>query len=312
MGSRSGGLGGPGAGVTPLVDRLIDHRVGIRRAFVGLGVLVAVYYWWLLTTTGGAPVDAHYYWAADPNNLYPHPELLERNGYNYSPAFELVVGWGRLLPFDVFAAIWRAVLLVTVLWLAGPLAFIVIFLPPVASEVNAGNIQLMLAAAIVLGFRFPGTWAFVLLTKVSPGVGLLWFVLRRQWRALAWAIGLTAGIALALVVLWPERWLEYLRLLTAGSPPPVPPYNLSIWVRLPVAVACVILGAWRGWRWPVVVAATLALPVFYFVSPSLLVGVLPFLRTGVGRWLRGESVAAIARTSLPAQAPPGIGATLAR
>ena len=41
------------------------------------------------------PVDVRYYWAADPANLYPHPELAEHNGYNYSPAFEFVVGWGR-------------------------------------------------------------------------------------------------------------------------------------------------------------------------------------------------------------------------
>jgi hypothetical protein len=287
-----------------VVDRLLAHRVALWRTFVGLGVLVAVYYWWILTSTGSAPVDVHFYWAASPDNLYPHPELLEHNGYNYSPAFELVVGWGRLLPFDVFAAIWRALLLATVIWLAGPFAFLVIFLPPVASEINAGNIQLLMAAAIVVGFRYPGAWAFILLTKLTPGIGLFWFVLRRQWRALAWALGITAVIVIVLVIAWPQRWVDYLRLLTAGTPPPVPPYNFSIWLRLPLAFAIVVLGAWRGWRWPVVVAATVALPLFYFLSPSMLVGVLPFLRTGVGRWLRGESISSIASTSLPAQANP--------
>ena len=43
--------------------------------------------------------------------------------------------------------------------------------------------------AIVLGFRWPFTWAFVLLTKVTPGVGLLWFAVRREWRSLAIALG---------------------------------------------------------------------------------------------------------------------------
>lgn len=257
----------------------------VRNLFLGLGIVLAAGYWWFLTTGKGSPVDALWYWTANPNDLYPHPELLQQNGYNYSPAFELVIGWGRLLPFETFVAIWRAVLLVTLVWLAGPLTLFVLLLPPVASEVNAGNIQLLLAATIVLGFRWPGTWAFVLLTKVSPGAGILWFALRREWRKLAIALSVTAAIALVTFAIWPDRWIGWIRLLTAGSPPPVSPYYWSIWLRLPFAIAFIVLGAWRGWRWLVVVGATLALPVFYFLSPSMLVGVLPYLRDATGRWL---------------------------
>ncbi len=46
-----------------------------------------------------------------------------------------------------------------------------------------------MAAAIALGFRYPATWAFVLLAKVTPGIGLLWFLVRREWRNLAIALG---------------------------------------------------------------------------------------------------------------------------
>jgi hypothetical protein len=35
----------------------------------------------------------------------------------------------------------------------------------------------------------------------------------------------------------------------------------------------------------VVLGATLALPAFYTISPSMLVGVLPFAREAAGRWL---------------------------
>lgn len=259
------------------------------KLFLGLGIAFAALYWYLLTSGGGSPVDVLQYIKADPNNLYPHPELLNENGYNYSPAFELVIGWGRLLPFETFVAIWRAFLLVTLVWLAGPLTLFVLLLPPVASEVNAANIQFLMAAAIVLSFRrgdaWAGTWAFVILTKVSPGIGLLGFALRREWRKLAWAIGVTGGIVILTFAIWPERWFGWLGLLTAGSPPPVSPYYLSLWVRLPFAVAFIVLGAWRGWRWPVVVGATLALPVFFFLSPSMLVGVLPSLREATGRWV---------------------------
>ena len=34
---------------------------------------------------------------------------------------------------------------------------------------------------------------------------------------------------------------------------------------------------------------TLALPVFYSLSPSMLVGVLPFLRESTGKWLAGRA-----------------------
>ena len=272
---------------------LVAYRLGfLNRLFIGIGILFAAYYWWILTSTdGGLPVDMRWYWEADPGNLYPHPELLQQNGYNYSPAFELVVGWGRLLSFEVFVAIWRALLLVTLVWLAGPLTAFVLFLFPVASEVNAGNIQLLMAAAIVLGFRgnprrtwWPATWAFVLLTKVTPGVGLLWFALRRQWRAVAVAIGVTAAIAAVTFVIWPDRWFGWFSLMTAGSPPPVPPFNLPFWPRFAVAVVIVVLAAWRGWRWPVVVAGCLALPAFYTISPSMLVGVIPFAMAAAARW----------------------------
>jgi len=266
-------------------------RIG-SRVLLGLGIALAATYWFLLTQGGGQPVDAQAYWAADPNNLYANPAL--QNGYNYSPAWELLIGWGRLLPLATFVAIFRAVILVALVWLAGPLTLFVLFLPPVASEVNAGNIQFLLATAIVLSFRsgdgWGSTWAFVLLTKVSPGIGLLWFALRREWRKLAWAIGVTGAVAILTFAIWPDRWFAWLGLLTGGAgSTAVPPYNLSIWVRLPFAVGFVLLGAWRGWRWPVVVAGTLALPVFFFLSPSMLVGVLPFLREATGRWLASRA-----------------------
>ena len=198
------------------------------RVLVGAGVALAVMYWWQLTQTGGSPVDARWYWSADPANLYPHPELGERNGYNYSPAFELVVGWGRLLPFEVFTAIWRAFLLATVVYLAGPFTVLVLLWYPVASEINAGNIQLLLALAIVLGFRWPVTWAFVLLTKVTPGLGLVWFLLRRRWRDLAIALGLTMAVALVTFALWPDRWAAYVKLITGGPAPAVAPWDLTL------------------------------------------------------------------------------------
>lgn len=272
------------------LDRPMTYRRMVRDALVLLGILAAVTYWIYLTAGGGLPVDVRYYWAADPHNLYPHPEAGEGNGYNYSPAFEFVVGWWRGIPFEVFAAIWRAILLAMLVYLAGPFTLFVMLTVPVASEINAANIQIPLALAVVLGFRWPATWAFVILSKLTPGIGLLWFLLRREWRHLALALGATALIAAVSFVLMPDAWFGYLRLLTGAPAPAVAPYYLPLWTRLPVAVAFIAGGAVSGKRWPVVVGATIALPVYYITSSAMFVGVLPFLRQALGRLLDQRAV----------------------
>ena len=75
--------------------------------------------------------------------------------------------------------------------------------PPVAIDLYHGNIHLLLAVAIVLGFRYPAAWAFVLLTKVTPGIGLLWFAARGEWRKLGIALGFTAAIVAVTFVFMP-------------------------------------------------------------------------------------------------------------
>ena len=259
------------------------HRRLIHHTLVGLGIVVAIMVWYTYTVGPSQPVDVSWYWRSDPANLYPHPELAEKNGYNYSPAFEMLVGWGRHLPFEVFTAIWRAALLAALVYLAGPLTIFVIFLPPVASEINAGNIQILMALAIYKSFKYPGAWAFILLTKVSPATAMVWWVVRREWRYLAIALGTTAAIALVAFVLWPERWSGWIALITSGKAPAVWPYFVPLTWRLPVAIAVAAIGGWRGWKWTVPVAATIALPVFYAMSWSMLVGVLPFVREAIGK-----------------------------
>lgn len=272
-----------------MTGRRITWRRIVRDGLVLLGVLAAVGYWWYLTSTGGDPVDVRAYWIADPSDLY-HGALSGQttNAYLYSPAFEFVVGWWRWIPFDIFVAIWRAILLALLVWMAGPFTIFVLFTVPVASEINAGNVQIMLAAAIVVGFRFPASWSFVLLTKLTPGIGLVWFAIRRRWRDLAIAFGVTAAIVAVSFVLHPDRWSDYVALLTRGPSPGVAPYYLPLWVRLGPAVAFIVWGGVTSHRWPVVVGSTLALPVFYTISPAMLVGVLPFAREALGRWADGR------------------------
>ena len=179
-----------------------------------------------------------YYWAADPNNLYPHPELAEHNGYNYSPAFEFIVGWWRWLPFEVFVAIWRAILLALLVWMAGPFTIFVLFTEPVAAEINAGNIQIMLAAAIVIGFRYPASWAFVAADQGHAGHRP---ALVRDAAAVAGPrrsrSGATAAIAAVSFVAPPGPLARLPRVplwrAAGGASAGVAPYYLPFSVRLP-------------------------------------------------------------------------------
>jgi hypothetical protein len=290
--------------VTPPSEsaRWLAYARAVRNGLVVVGIAAAVIVWWTFTQTRGLPVDAHAYWVANPSDLYATARSGETDDrFLYSPAFAQLMVWAPYLSFDVFLAIWRAVLLAALVYLAGPFTILVLFLVPVASEINAGNIQILLALAVVLGFRNPATWAFVLLTKVTPGVGLLWFALRREWRHLAVALGVTAVIAAISIALNPRAWADFIDLLSSGPSAPVAPYYLPFLPRLVVAVAVIALGAWRGWRWPVVVGATLALPIYFFISTSMLVGVLPFLREALGRQLEERAGSPVQQ---PSQSAP--------
>jgi hypothetical protein len=254
--------------------------------FWALGIAAAAYFWYYLTIQlgGSTPVDATFYWHANSSNLYPNAALGQGNGYVYTPAFEFLAAPWRVLPFLTFVAIYRALLLAILIWLAGPLTLPVLLTFPVASEITCGNIQLVLAAAIVLGRRWPAAWSIVLLSKVTPGIALLYYVLRREWRYVAIAGAATAAVLLVSLILFWGQWPDYIRLMSKPAPADGPLY-LSFWQRAPFALAIIVVGAWRGWWWTVVVAAFVALPGWYYISPSLLVGALPYVREHAGRVL---------------------------
>ena len=168
----------------------------------------------------------------------------------------------------------------------GPALFFSLFIPAVAIELNAVNVNLLVVGAVLIGFRFPFAWAFVILTKITPGVGLLWFAVRREWRNLAIAIGATALIAGGSFLLAPDLWRQYFEQL--GREP-----DDSIFVigwRLPLAALVVIWGARTNHRWAMIVAVFLGMPRWYFLTPVILVGLFPLVRLARplpwARWFR--------------------------
>jgi hypothetical protein len=266
--------------VPPLARLETPAWIGLAIAVVAWAVVVAFSEpWGRLWGTGQ---DARCYYQATLANPYLHSDWNDPIAYVYSPAFLQLVSPLTALPWGAFMAAWTAILLAAVRFLTGPrlLAAGLLF-PFTAMEVAGGNISLLLAAAIVLGFRWPWTWSLVLLTKITPGVGLLWFAVRREWRALAIAVGMTAAIAAVSFVILPDQWRTWVdvvaRNVAAGKNGTWASLPVPLLLRLPIAVAIIVWGARTDRRWTVPVGSMLALPALWYGGLSMLLAVIPLL-----------------------------------
>lgn len=237
---------------------------------LGLGFGVAVTSLIAWTQMRGTPVDAWCYYGMDPANPYDPTRC-----FLYSPPVaQFMTVIQPLVSFDAFFTILRILETIALALITGPAIGVLLVIPAVAIELNAANINVLLVGAVLLGFRYPATWAFVILTKLTPGVGLLWFAVRREWRSFGIAAGLTVAIAVLSFALAPWMWHDYVGAL-AGAPDETP---FKIWWRLPIAALVVIWGARSNHRWAMIVAVFLAMPRWYFLSPVILVGLFPLVR----------------------------------
>jgi hypothetical protein len=241
-------------------------RRALRDGAVLAGLLFAAYLFLIVAPASGTfGFDAYAYWSVDPSDPY-QSQVGGLAAFNYSPVIATVFGAFKILPWPAFIWLWTALQLATVVWLGGSRFLWLLAFPPVALEIYHGNVHLLIAACIVLGFRYPASWAFILLTKVTPGVGLLWFVFRREWRSLAIALGVTAAIAIPTMILRPELWFEWFEaLLHAQGGPQLASgiFAVPLIPRLVVAVVLLWWGARSDRTWVVPIAVALGLPVLW-------------------------------------------------
>jgi Glycosyltransferase family 87 len=218
---------------------------------------------------------------ADPMHPYVGAVLGEEGAYLWSPAIIQAAAPLRDAPWFVDAL--RATNAGALVLMAGPAALPVLAFGPTIAELRLANINILIGAAVVLGLRWPAAWAFVLLTKVTPGVGLVWFAVRREWRSLAIALAATATVAAVSFAISPGAWVEWIRMLTAtrelGPEWVVLPFPLAL--RVLAAAGLVAWGGLRDHRWTVPVAAFVALPAPYETALPMLVAVFPLLGSDV-------------------------------
>ena len=286
----------------------MTRRRALRDGLAIAGLLFAGYLFIVVApATQTVGFDAFAYWHLDIE--HPYPLAAGAFGaFTYTPAAARLFAPAALLSWPSFLTIWLAVLVATLIWLGWRRSLMVLAFPPVAVELYHGNIHLLMAAAIALGFRYPVAWAFIVLTKVTPGVGLIWFAVRREWRALGIAVGATAAIAAVSFAVDARLWQEWLsgailRVADEGVGQPTLPLPLVL--RLPAAALLVAWGGLTDRKWTVPAAAALALPVPWFSGLAILAAIPALDRPQLqprGATERSTTTASLAPATTPGAA----------
>lgn len=246
----------------------------------GLGLLASARGIALALTSDTLGSDAHAYWLAAQADVSYDRAPGQVDAFLYSPAFAALIRPAGLLPWPAFLALWIALSLGVLLWLLRPvptrwaIAFVLIAVP----ELIVGNVLILTAAAVVIGMRHPAAWAFPLLTKVTSGVGVLWFAFRREWRSLGIAIGTTSVIVLITALLDPDAWLSWLAFLLSNKDGSEDGAVIFA-VRVLVAIALVAWGARAGQRWVIAPAMAIATPILNPMTLTLLTAIPRLLAT---------------------------------
>ena len=282
------------------VHRLMDRTTLVRltdrsglAVLIGVGLVVGIGF----AVTGSQPVDTALYWQTAQSTRY-YGEVWAQGGafYVYPPPLAQLVGLLTPMGWEAFVVTWTLFTLVGLWVMTRGLAIATILVsglglilvgdsslvaqPLVLAMI--GNIGIWLLAAIVLGFRWPAFWALVVLTKIAPGVGLLWFVFRREWRNLAIALAAIGSVAAISFVAAPNEWAAFVRFAmeNVGTPSPNPIVPIPLPVRVAMSIGIIAWGArtdrpwvlpfaagWSSialyqWSWVSMVLASLAMLVW--------------------------------------------------
>lgn len=239
----------------------LRHRRTVRDALIVIGLARAAYYYIIqaIHPWDYLGTDARAYWQIDLAHPYLHSGVGDLSTYLYSPAFAQVMAPFSLLPWPVYLGAWTVLLVGVLAWLVKPWpwALLILFLP-ISYELFVGNIHLLIAAALVIGLRRPAALALPILTKITPGIAALWFLVRRDWRNLAISVGVTLAIVAVSFIIQPAAWFDWIAFLMASSS-----RGDVLIPRIVVGALLVIFGAATGRAWLVPIAVWIALPVVW-------------------------------------------------
>jgi hypothetical protein len=181
------------------------------------------------------------------------------------------------LTYHPFLAVWTAMEIASFAWLLAPLGWrwtvpLLLLLVPVMTQ---GQIVGFLCIGAVVGMSHPAGWAFPLLTKISSGLGLVWFAARMEWEAVAKALGAAVGVGAISFAIAPAAWGEWLHFLLRNGGNS----GGSLYLRITIAVVITAFGARTNRPWVIAPAMWLASPVLVgIVGYSYLTAIPRLLR----------------------------------
>ena len=279
--------------ITPwLVARGVPARVAqlLIATLIGLSVVGLVAAWGRLSTPWEN--DAYGFWRAwKDGELYDAP-WLDIYAYVYAPILAQIAYPLTLLSWPAFSMVWNAAHLMALTVLVGPVwaAGLIWLLPwprlpdydnAVLATLENGNPMIFLALFVAAAYRWPAFWSLAILMKVTPGVGLVWFVVRREWRNLGIAIGATAALTAISFVFAPQLWFDWFDLLIGAARSdtldreiiPVP-----LAVRGLMSIALIAWGARTDRYWTVPLGVMWSLPAIALGGYAVGVAALAFTR----------------------------------
>ncbi len=220
--------------------------------------------------------DAHAYWLVwhEDDRYSRAPDTVD--AYLYSPAFAQLIWPLAQLPWPVFGLIFTLAPAIAFAWLLKPLSkhvAIACWLMTMP-EIVSGNVYWLLALAAAVGLRHPSTWTIMAMTKITPCLGPVWFLVRGEWRRLGvtvFALAVVTGISYAIQ---PQAWHDWIVFLLENRAASDGSLGGSIFpplvVRFPCAVMLLVWGALGGRFWTIPVAMVLSTPVIGIASFTML------------------------------------------
>ena len=202
------------------------------------------------------------------------PGLSPVDGFFWAPPWAVFFAAVSWLPWQVvyLAIATGEVIALRVMFGSWRRVGYVMWLPLIPFELASGNINLLIAATIVVAQRGrTGPLALSTLAKLSPAFALP----PRDARAFLIVLGAACAVTLPWLYLWPE-WIAALQraLAHGGVGPQV---GIPLAVRLVVAAPLIALQR----PWSRALAAVIALPGFYWVSFVLLTAPLAVILDAV-------------------------------
>jgi hypothetical protein len=280
--------------------RALTHRpeIGGRRyppialvVLAGVGALLLLV---VATTAWRIGTDEQAYWQAAQRlaagqPLYD-PSAAPNTPFAYwypPPLAQVLAPFTSFVSADAFTIGWTIVLLACLWWLAGRdvlVALALIAFLPVAVELRTRNVHLILAVLIVLALR--RSWIFwvpAAAIKIAPALGAVYLLAAGRIRD-AVGVGLLGGAVLAVsYVLAPGTWADFVSVVgaragTDGGALIAIPFPVRFVAGGVLAAVGGRLGGHRG-EILLVVGLTIANPTLWATALSLLVAIVPLLRS---------------------------------